>query len=113
MHGALVVDGHLAVGLHVVEHRHPARPDHRHLAHLVGVEPRQVQVADLARLELDVGEHDVLDSRAEKGGASRRDLGRRAVDQMQHHRDVVHAQRPQHVLLLADLTPRLTRLPYT
>ena len=40
---ALVVDGHLAVGLHVVEHGHLPRADHRHLAHLVGVEPAQVQ----------------------------------------------------------------------
>src|SRR4051812_46878680 len=41
---ALVVDGDLALDLHVVEGRHPLRADHREAALLVGIEPGQVHV---------------------------------------------------------------------
>src|SRR3954465_6093461 len=40
---ALVVDGPLPLGVHVVERRHPPRPDDREAAFLVRVEPREVQ----------------------------------------------------------------------
>ena len=58
---ALVVDRHLAVGLHVVEDHHLLRADDRQLARLVRVEPAQVQVRDGARRELEIPEDDVLD----------------------------------------------------
>ena len=77
----LVVDRDLAVGLHVVEHGHLGGADHGHLAHLVRVEPRQVQVADLAGVELDVAEHDVLDAtaaRTPRRAPTPRPAGRRA-----------------------------------
>src|SRR3954454_5484184 len=41
---ALVVDGDLALDVHVVERRHPLGADHGEAALLVRVQPRQVQV---------------------------------------------------------------------
>src|SRR4051812_4370297 len=41
---ALVIDGDLALKLHVVEGRHPAGADDGEAARLVRIEPRQVQV---------------------------------------------------------------------
>src|SRR3954452_22211722 len=48
---ALVVDGDLPLGVHVVERRHPPRPDDRETPLLVRIEPRQVQVRGDARRE--------------------------------------------------------------
>src|SRR4051794_30305015 len=53
---ALVVHGHLALGGHVVERRHPLRADHREAPLLVRVEPREVQVRGEAGGEAQVGE---------------------------------------------------------
>ena len=75
---ALVVDRDLAVGLHVVEDDHLLRADDRQLAHLVRVEPAQVEVRDGARRELEVAEDDVLDVRAHVALAARLGLDRAA-----------------------------------
>ncbi len=61
---ALVVDGQLALDLHVVERGHALGADDRQAALLVGVEPRQVQVRDRARGEAQVAEDHVLDAGA-------------------------------------------------
>ena len=76
--GALVVDRDLAVGLHVVEDDHLLRADDGQLAHLVRVEPAQVEVRDGARREPEVAEDDVLDVRAHVALAARLDLDRAA-----------------------------------
>ena len=44
---ALLVHGHLALELHIVEDDHLLVADDRHLPHLVRVEPRQMHVRDL------------------------------------------------------------------
>ncbi len=99
-HVALVVDRHLAVGLHVVEHRHLARADHGHLAHLVRVEPGQVQVADLAASRSGCSRRRRPRRPAGRSAcAARPHLDRVGVDQVQDDRDVVHAERPEHVLV--------------
>ena len=95
----LVVDGDLALGLHVVEHHHLLGADHGHLAHLVGVEPAQVQVADDPRREADAPEDHVLDARLQVALAAGRDLGGALAHQPQHHGDVVGAQAPEGVLV--------------
>src|SRR5262249_42823434 len=46
--GPLLVYGHLALELHVVEHDHLLRAHDGHLAHLVRIEPGQVHVRDPA-----------------------------------------------------------------
>ena len=69
---------------------------------LWGSSQRQVQVADLAAGQPQVAEHDVLDARPHVALAPRRHLHRPAAQQVQHHRDVVHAQAPERVLVLAD-----------
>ena len=56
----LLVDRHLALGLHVVEDDHLLAADDGHLAHLVRVEPREVHVRDLAAREAEEAEDDVL-----------------------------------------------------
>ncbi len=99
---ALVVHGHLAIGLHVVEDGHPLRADHGHLAHLVGVEPRQVQMADLAARELNVSKNHILDGGLDITLSARPDLDRIALEQVQDHRDVVHAEAPERVLVRPD-----------
>src|SRR5512142_2745226 len=67
----LLVDGHLALELHVVEHDHLLAADDRDPAHLVRVEPRQVHVRDLPAREAQVAEHDVLDAFGEEVAAVR------------------------------------------
>ena len=61
-----------------------------------------MQVPDLAGGQLQVAEHDVLDAGAEVALAPRRHLDRASAEQVQHHRDVVHAQAPERVFVLAD-----------
>src|SRR5919197_2485106 len=52
----LVVDRHLALQLHVVEGRHPARADDREAPLLVRVEPGEMQVRGEPRREAQVAE---------------------------------------------------------
>src|SRR5918999_2791038 len=59
---ALVVDGELALQLHVVECRHLPRADHREAALLVRVEPGQMHVRRQAGREAQVAEDHVLDA---------------------------------------------------
>ena len=61
-----------------------------------------MQVPDLAGGQLQVAEHDVLDAGAEVALAPRRHLDRPSAEQVQHDRDVVHAQAPERVFVLAD-----------
>src|SRR6201984_1066238 len=100
--GCLVVDGDLVVELHVVEDGHLVAADDREPPHLVGVEPRQVHVGNLPRGEAQVAEDDVLDSVGEERVAVRRGLDDLLLDQVQDHREVVDAERPERVLVLAD-----------
>src|SRR4051794_9826916 len=58
---ALVIDGDLALEVHVVERRHPLGADDGEAALLVGIEPAQVQVRRAARREAHVAEDDVFD----------------------------------------------------
>src|SRR5579871_4929955 len=100
--GALLVHGHLAVGLHVVEHRHLLPADHGHLPHLVRVEPREVHVRDPPAREAEEAEDDVLDARMDRCAAL---CGRKLgilVEQVEDHRQVVHPERPEGVLVRAD-----------
>ncbi len=98
----LLVDGHLALELHVVEDDHLLAADDGQLPHLVRVEPREVHVRDLARREAEVAEDDVLDAGREEVAAVRHsDLGI-LVEQVEDHRQVVHAERPERVLVRAD-----------
>ena len=78
--GALVVDGDLALGLHVVEDDHLLRADDGHLADLVRVEPAQVQVADDAGREPEVAEDHVLDAGLQVALAAGADLGGLVAD---------------------------------
>ena len=100
---ALVVDGQLALEIHVVERRHPLRADDREAPLLVRVEPGQVHVGSEARREAHEAEHDVLDAGPDVGSlrAPRaRTAPRRRVE---HHGDVVCAEAPQRVLVRAQL----------
>ena len=82
-------------------------------ASCAGSSQEQMQVADLARGEADVGEGDVLDVGLDVALAPRPHLDRLGVDQVQHDGDVVHAERPEPVLSSGRMRPRLSRLPYT
>ena len=73
---ALVVDVELPLELHVVEGRHPARPDHREAALLVRVEPGQVHVRREAGREAQEREDDVLHARLHVALADRAAAGR-------------------------------------
>src|SRR5215216_968440 len=106
--GALVVDGHLALELHVVEDGHLVPADYGQLPHLVRVEPGEVHVRHDARREAEVAEDDVLDAFVDERLAARPDLRRLLADQVQDHREVVDAERPERVLVLADLAEILT-----
>src|SRR5690242_36924 len=99
----LVVDGDLAVELHVVEHGHLVAADDGEPPHLVRVEPREVHVRDLSRGEAKVAEDDVLDPLVEERVAVRRRLDDLLLDQVEDDREVVDAERPERVLVLADL----------
>src|SRR4051794_24905873 len=100
---ALVVDGDLALRVHVVERRHALRAHDREAALLVRVEPRQVQVGGDARREAHEREDDVLDALAHVGLAAGVELVGLLVGEMEEHRDVVRAEAPQRVLLRAQL----------
>ena len=98
----LVVDRHLALELHVVEYDHLVATDDGDPAHLVRVEPRQVHVRDLPGREAEVAEDDILDAVLEEVAAQRdRDL-RLLVEEIEDHREVVDAERPERVLVRAN-----------
>src|SRR5581483_7241633 len=95
----LVVDRHLALQLHVVEDRHLVAADHGHPPHLVRVEPGEVHMRDLPGREAEVAEDDVLDAGGEEVAPVReRNLGL-LVEQVEDHRQVVHPERPEGVLV--------------
>ncbi len=100
---ALVVDGQLALELHVVEGGHPARADDREAALLVRVEPAQMQVGRQSGGEAQEAEDDVLDPRADVGLAVGHHLIGLLAGQVEHHRDVVRAEAPERVLVGAQL----------
>src|SRR3954447_4056156 len=52
----LVVHGHLALDVHVVERRHPPRADHGEAPLLVRVQPREMEVGGKAGREAQVAE---------------------------------------------------------
>ena len=58
--------------------------------------------ATLARREAEEAEDDVLDPRLEEVLAVRDDLARLLAEQPEDHREVVHAERPERVLVRAD-----------
>src|SRR4051794_3653589 len=100
---ALVVDDELLLHRHVVERGHLLRADDREAALLVRVEPRQVQVSHEPRREAQVAEDDVLDRPVHVALAERVQLARLLLGQVQQHRYVVSAQRPERVLVRAQL----------
>src|SRR5215211_9098886 len=100
---ALVVDGDLALDLHVVERGHALGADDREAALLVRVEPAQVQVGGQARGEAEVAEDHVLDALAHVALAHGAALVGFLVRQAQEHRDVVGAEAPERVLVGAQL----------
>ena len=69
-HDALVVEPELGVRRDVVVDEHLLAADHRRLAHLVGVQPAALDVAEHAAVEVDAHEHDVLDAGLEVGHAA-------------------------------------------
>ncbi len=105
---ALVVDGDLALDVHVVEGRHALGPNDGEAAFLVRVQPREVQVGGEAGREAQEAEDDVLDPLAHVGLAARLDLVRLLLGEVQDHRHVVGAERPERVLVgpeLAEVEP--------
>ena len=100
--GRLLVDGDLPLELHVVEHDHLLPADHRHLPHLVGVEPREVHVGDLPGGEPEEAEDDVLDPLLEVVHAVRDRLARLLAEEPEDDRQVVHPERPERVLVRPD-----------
>ena len=100
---ALVVDRDLALERHVVERRHPGLADDREAALLVRVQPREVQVRGEPGREAQEAEDDVLDALAHVALAARLDLVRLLAGEPQQHRHVVGAERPQRVLVGAQL----------
>src|SRR4051794_9166680 len=100
---ALVVDGDLALRVHVVERRHALGADDREAPLLVRVQPRQVQVRGDPGREAHEREDDVLDALAHVRLAARVELVGLLPGEVQQHRDVVRAEAPQRVLLRAQL----------
>src|SRR3954471_14557024 len=98
----LLVDGHLPLELHVVEDGHLLATDDGHLPHLVRVEPREMHVRDLPAREAQIAEHDILDAFGEEVAPMRDGFGRLLVEEIENDRQVVHAQRPERVLVRAD-----------
>ena len=98
----LLVHGHLPLELHVVEDDHLLAADDGHLPHLVRVEPREVHVRDLPAREAQVAEDDVLDALGRKSRPCATALVGLLVEQVEDHREVVHAERPERVLVRAD-----------
>ena len=99
----LLVDRDLVLELHVVEDDHLVAADDGHPAHLVRVEPRQVHVRDLAGGEAQEAEDDVLHARRQERVPLGDRLARLLLEQVQDDREVVDAERPERVLVLADL----------
>ena len=99
--GALLVHRHLPVGLHVVEDGHLLASDDGHLPHLVGVEPGEVHVRDLPAREAQEAEDDVLDAFVDRPAALCGHEVGILVEQVQDHAQVVHAERPERVLVAA------------
>src|SRR5215210_6777379 len=95
----LVVDGQLALELHVVERRHPLRAHHREPTLLVRVEPRQMHVRDQPRVEAHQSEHHVLHARLDVALALGVAVERLLVREAQDHRDIVRPQRPERILV--------------
>jgi hypothetical protein len=95
----VVVHGDLPLALHVVEDRHSVVAHHGDPADLVRVEPREVHVRHLPRRKAEVAEDDVFDAVVEEGVAVCAHLARLLRDQEQEHREVVHAERPEGVLV--------------
>src|SRR4051795_6957033 len=100
---ALVVDGDLALEVHVVEGRHPAGAHDREPPLLVRIQPGEMEVGGEPGGEAQVAEHDVLDAGAHVGLAARVELGGLLVGEVQEDRDVVGAERPQRVLVRPQL----------
>ena len=99
--GRLLVDRDLAVELHVVEDGHLLGADDGHLPHLVRIEPREVHVRDLPRGKAQVAEDDVLDAGLQEVLTECDRLCRILVEEIEDDREVVDAERPQCVLVLA------------
>src|SRR4029453_17044426 len=75
----------------------------RDAPHLVRVEPRKVHVRDASRRKAQIAEDDVLYAFVEEVAAVRDRLRRLLLEQVEDDGEVVHAERPQRVLVLADL----------
>src|SRR5918992_3946640 len=101
---ALVVDGELALELHVVERRHPLRADDREATLLVRIEPGQMHVRGEPRGKAEVAEDHVLDAVVHIALAHRAALVRLLGGEPQDHGHVVCAERPEGVLVAAQLT---------
>src|SRR5919201_449773 len=97
----LLVHRHLPLELHVVEDGHFLAPDDGDPPHLVRVEPRQVHVRDLPGGEAEVAEDDVLDALREEVSAVGDRVDRLLVKEVEDHREVVDAERPEGVLVRA------------
>src|SRR5215211_235911 len=100
---ALVVHGELPLELHIVEGRHPLRADDREAALLVRVEPGQVHVGDQPRLEAHQREHNVLHARLHVALADGGPVVGLLAREHEDHREVVGAEGPERVLVLAML----------
>src|SRR3990170_105945 len=98
----LLVDGDLALELHVVEDDHLLGSDHGDLSHLVRVEPGEVHVGDLSGREAEVTEHDVLHPAREEVPTEGIGLLGILVEEVEDHREVVDTERPEGVLVRAD-----------
>src|SRR5205823_8687090 len=98
----LLVDGHLALELHVVEDDHLLAPDDGDPPHLVRVEPGEVHVRDVAAREAQVAEDDVLDPSGQEVPPVRDARLGLLVEEVEDHGEVVDAERPERVLVGAD-----------
>ena len=77
--------------------------DDGHAPHLVRVEPGEMHVRDDSGGEAEVAEDDVLDARVQERLAARPGLDRLLADEVEDHGEVVGAEAPERVLVLADL----------
>src|SRR4051794_4338400 len=100
---ALVVDSDLALEVHVVEGRHPLGADDGEAALLVRVQPRQVQVGGKPGREAQEAEHDVLDAALHVRLAAGAELVGLLPGQVEDHGDVMRPERPERVLVGAQL----------
>src|SRR5436190_10508565 len=100
---ALVVDGELALDLHVVEGRHPLGADDREAPLLVRVEPAEMEVRGETRREAQVAEHHVLHPLVHVALADGPALVRVLPGKAEHDRHVVGAEAPERALVGAEL----------